>query len=283
MKLSAGRSRLWPSAATARRDGNAASIASVAVTWNSSAGTVEVTQPVGAQPHGPNPWHLTGRPYRVERREHLAAVAGADDASRLMQRERDVVAVSWMGDAGVQAHANADDCVDRPRHGAQLRLRVNSGFERRRGGAEGDEQRIPLRLEVDTAVPRDGGAQHVEMQIQQRRPPLPESPEQAGGALDVGQQERDQASGKCRWPAIGSADMAGQGLNGRGRRPEQTNRSDAADTLAARSAERRHSAMLPSSPRKTTLTMPSPCDSIATIVTSPAETRPRTRRPGRSS
>ena len=116
-----GGDRLWPSAGTARNAWEPlARVSPTAVTWWSSAGAVEVAQPVGAEPLDPRSRRrrrrrATARPTRspgprCRRRRH-----GPPGGARGRCSRRPV----GIGDAGVQAHPHPDDAVVRPRLGAE--------------------------------------------------------------------------------------------------------------------------------------------------------------------
>ena len=123
--MSVGRDRLWPSAGTARSGGNGSPRCVDRSDLVQLGGYVEVAQAVGADPLDAQSLDLAGGHDRLGRRDHLTPVAGAHDSCRLMEREGDVVTVPGEGDAGVQAHAHADDAVVRPGLRAEPCLRVD--------------------------------------------------------------------------------------------------------------------------------------------------------------
>ncbi len=128
---------------------------------------LEVPQPIGTQSPSRDAFDRTRGGDSIGRRDHLPAVAGADDASCAMQREGDVVAVAWIGDAGVQTHPHPDGGVHRPRLGAQPSLRVHGSGEGVGRRGEGDEQSVAFRLELSAPVIVPGRPQDAVVLVEQ--------------------------------------------------------------------------------------------------------------------
>jgi hypothetical protein len=81
-------------------------------------------------------------------------VAGCGDPRSPVNVEADVALVGSHRLAGVQAHPNTD------RAPAQGALSFCRRAERVRRTGEGDEERVALRIDLDTAVAREGLPQH---------------------------------------------------------------------------------------------------------------------------
>ena len=87
------------------------------------------------------------------RHEHLSAVTGGCDARRAVDVDADVALLGQVRRAGVDAHADPD----RP-GGERLLGRCRRAQRTGRGG-KGDEEGIPLRVDLDAAVDAERGAQ----------------------------------------------------------------------------------------------------------------------------
>jgi hypothetical protein len=88
-------------------------------------------------------------------RDHdLTTVSRGCDASRLVDVQPDVAVGGYGRLARVDAHPNAE----RPR--LQRPLRLGSGRDGRRCRAEGDEERVALRIHLDSTVCVNRSAQH---------------------------------------------------------------------------------------------------------------------------
>ncbi len=133
--------------------------------------------------------------------QHLAAVGGGGDPGRLVDVEGDVPCSGRVGLAGVGAHAHPDLDAVGPLVGDQGPLGVEAGGNRRAGPAEGHEEAVSLGLDLDAAVGGEGRPQQPAVLLQQLAVALvPDVAEQAGGALDVGEQERDRSARQLRHP-----------------------------------------------------------------------------------
>ena len=73
------------------------------------------------------------------------------------------------------------------------------------GGSDGvgrtrerDEERVPLRVHLDPAVPRKGLAQHAAVLREHVRIALPQFVQETGRTLDVREQQRDSPARKLR-------------------------------------------------------------------------------------
>ena len=88
----------------------------------------------------------------------------------------------------MQAHPHAD------RPGLERALAVEGGRGGAGRGREGDEERVALRVDLDAAVRREGGAQDAPVLGERLRVALgAERVQQPRRALDVGEEERDGA------------------------------------------------------------------------------------------
>jgi hypothetical protein len=153
--------------------------------------TVEVPQAKGPETtetvrsaHGCSTGHII-------RNDDLAAVADGDDTSRLVDRVGDVVTLVWICEAAVDAHPNSDGGILRPRFGPKRRLPCGTGTERRVDGAERDEERITIGLDLYSTprVPRV--PQKPTMTFEEPRIAVSDPMEQTRRAFDVGEHEGD--------------------------------------------------------------------------------------------
>ena len=120
------------------------------------------------------------------REQDLAAVAGGGDARREVDVRAYVPFVVDIRRAGVQAHAHAH----LTRRERPLALRGTS--ERTVCGGKREEERVPLRIDLDTAVAVESIPQHSAVLGQGCGVSgVPERVEQPGRAVDVGEEERD--------------------------------------------------------------------------------------------
>jgi hypothetical protein len=125
----------------------------------------------------------------VLRRQDLAAVSGIPDAGSAVQRRAEVVVAAQFRFTGGDAHAHRQ---------YERALRVDRGVDRRPRRAERGAHAVAGVLEHPAAARLDGGAQHVVVRGQchphgVRLVLLPPR-----RSLDVGEQERDGASGCSR-------------------------------------------------------------------------------------
>jgi hypothetical protein len=128
--------------------------------------------------------------------QHLAAVPRGHHARGVVDVEPDVATVHEPRLAGVQAHADAQLLVARPRvlcERALGRLRPGGGVARR---GEGDEERVALAVDDHAVVPLEGARQQPPVLAEQIGVGVADAPEQARRALDVGEEQRDRAGRK---------------------------------------------------------------------------------------
>ena len=124
------------------------------------------------------------------RQEYLAAVPGGGDPRRAVDVDPDVALVGHDRLARVEPHPHAD------RPAAERSLPVGGGRDRVGGARERDEERVPLRVHLDTAVPRKGLPQDAAVLAQQLRVAVAVLLQQSRRALDVGEEEGHCSAGK---------------------------------------------------------------------------------------
>ena len=125
------------------------------------------------------------------RHEHLAAVAGGGDPRRQVHVLADIALPADVRAPGVQAHAHPD------RTDGQRLLALAGGLDRLGRGRERIEERVPLRVDLHAAVPRERLAQQPpvlgERLLVRLRAQLVQ---QARRTLDVGEEQGDGAGRK---------------------------------------------------------------------------------------
>ena len=124
------------------------------------------------------------------RDENLAAVPDCGDPGAAMNVETDV---PLLGDdclACVEPHPHPDRAV------CKRGLPVTRSSDRVGGSRKGDKERVPLRIDLDPAVRREGVAKGSPMRSKRRRVLVAELVQQASRARDVGEEERDRARRK---------------------------------------------------------------------------------------
>ena len=119
------------------------------------------------------------------REDDLAAVAGTHDPCCAVHVGADVSLVGNSGLTRVNAHTNAH------RPCAESVLGLTRGRDRVARAREHDEERISLRVDLDSAVSRERRAQHATMLGKHVRIPVTELVEQACRTLDVREEQRD--------------------------------------------------------------------------------------------
>ena len=130
------------------------------------------------------------------RDDDLTAVGGGGDPRRLMDVEAHVARVALLGLAGVDAHSDSDGRPG-PRVRGERALRVGRRTDGAGRGREREEERVALRVDLDSLVGHDGFAQHASMRLEDVAVRRPESPQQGRRPLDVGEEQRDRAGGKA--------------------------------------------------------------------------------------
>ena len=122
------------------------------------------------------------------RQQHLAAVADSGDPRALVHVEADVPLLRQARLARMQPHPNADRPV------GQRPLAVGGRGDGVRGAAEGDEERVTLRVDLDAFVVGKGGAESPPMLVERLRVIVAELVQQPSRPLDVGEQQRHDTS-----------------------------------------------------------------------------------------
>jgi hypothetical protein len=127
--------------------------------------------------------------------DDLAPVGGVGDPGRPVHVDADVVVPAPGPLPGVDAHADLHGRAGGPVVGGQAPLGGDGRPDRLRRAAEGHEEGVPVGADLDPAGGGDGPADDRRMLVVDRRVPVAEGLEQAGGALDVGEQERHGPGG----------------------------------------------------------------------------------------
>ena len=117
---------------------------------------------------------------------------GADDV------DPDVALRAALRLARVQAHADEHVALVRPFRGCEGSLAVDGRRGGIRGAAERDHERVPLRVDLDAAVPRERLPQQLSVLVLDGGVACPERAEEPRRALDVGEEQRDRAVGQVR-------------------------------------------------------------------------------------
>ncbi len=131
------------------------------------------------------------------REQDLAAVARRADARRANDVEAEVALVADGRLAGVQAHAHPHLGPLRPGVRAESPLSRNRAGDRLRCAREGVEERVALRVDLRAALRAQVLAEEPAVLADDFAVVVAELLEQPRRALDVGEEERDRAAGKC--------------------------------------------------------------------------------------
>jgi hypothetical protein len=128
-------------------------------------------------------------------RDHdLAAIGHRGDPRRAIDVVADDVPGHLHRLAGMQAHPDEDFDSVRPRLARERALPFDGGVDRGPGALEQHEERVALRALLGSAVRRKRGAQQLAMALPDGRVARgAERKLEPRGALDVGEQERDDA------------------------------------------------------------------------------------------
>src|SRR5207244_4067802 len=116
--------------------------------------------------------------------EHLTAVADRGDPGTLVHVEADVPLLAQPRLAGVQPHPHANRSV------GERALAVRRRGDRVRRAGERDEERVSLRVDLDTAVLGERRAKSPPMHLQRLGVVVAERVQQTRRALDVREEER---------------------------------------------------------------------------------------------
>jgi hypothetical protein len=152
----------------------------------------KVLQPVQAEVD-----QLEARIEQVARRlreQDLTAMACAGDSCAAVDVHPHVVLFGEHGLAGVKAHAHPN------RAGAERILAGLRGGNGVRGTREGDEEGVPLRVDLDAAVPLERFAECAPMLGEHVGVVLAELVQEPGRTLDVGEEEGDRSRRKLEPP-----------------------------------------------------------------------------------
>jgi hypothetical protein len=161
-------------------------------------GRVEVLEPM--------PSEIPQRLVSDERRrhggdEHLAAVCERGHSRAAMDVDPDVALRSHVGGARVQAHPHGE----RPRR--ERPLPGCRGADGSGGGREGDEERVPLGVDLHTALGGERSSEDAAVLGERLGVGVgPELAQEAGGPLDIGEQERHRPGGQVPRHASSIAD-----------------------------------------------------------------------------
>lgn len=143
------------------------------------------------------------QPARVDERrrrgrdEYLPAVPGGGNPRRSVHVDADIALIVQMRGARVDADAHAD------RPGGQPPERVGRRLECARCGRKGDEEGVPLRVDLDAAVGVERLAQDAAMLAECLRVVLgTQLVEQLRRPLDVGEEEGDGSGRKVALHSI---------------------------------------------------------------------------------
>ncbi len=140
----------------------------------------------------PVPQELSGR----LRDEYLAAVPGGGDPRRAVNLEPDIALVGDGGLAGVDPHPHAD------RAACKRGLPVTCRGERVGSPRESDEERVALRVDLESIMRRERVTQHPPMHGESVRVPVSELAQQASRPLDIREEERDSPGRQLAHPPI---------------------------------------------------------------------------------
>ena len=163
-------------------------------------GAIEVLEPVLAEvPERDVARQLVGDQLaRGARDQHLSAVAGRADPRGAMDVQADVVIVSDLGLAGVDADPHADVDTLGPALGRQRPLRAHRGGDRVARPREGDEERIALGVDLAPVVLGERRPQQALVLGEHLGVAAAQPRQQPRRAFDVAEQERDGAGRKLR-------------------------------------------------------------------------------------
>jgi hypothetical protein len=128
--------------------------------------------------------------------DHLPAVARVGDPGRPVHVQAGVVVPAPGALAGVQAHPDPQRVAGRPVVGGQGPLGRQRRPHRRGRAGEDHEEGVSVGADLDPAGLGDGLAEDGRVLVEDGRVPVAEGLEQAGRALDVGEQEGHRAHGQ---------------------------------------------------------------------------------------
>ncbi len=127
------------------------------------------------------------------REKNLCAVCRARHAGSPVHVEADVAVDGTCRLAGVEPHADADDLAVRPRMRSERSLSGRRGSRCRGGGGERDEERIPFRAQLDSAVGGKSFPHDAVVFAEEARPALPDPLGERRRAFDVREEQGDRS------------------------------------------------------------------------------------------
>ena len=113
------------------------------------------------------------------------------DACRTMHIQTHVIRGAQSADPGVQPHAGSDHTVGRPGVVHQSVLSLHRCLQCVERGGEDGKEGIPLGLDHDAAVLRDGLVDEVVVCLEESDPVITEGLHQPCRAFDIGEEEGD--------------------------------------------------------------------------------------------
>ena len=138
-----------------------------------------------------------GQLLRRRGEQHLASVSGGTDAGGPVHAQAHVAFPAQLGLARVQAHAHLDLHPFGPGVRGQVALRIDSRGQGVGGRAEGDEERVALRVDDASLVSGESGTQKLRMLGENLVVAVaPQLLEQGRRALDIGEDESNSARRK---------------------------------------------------------------------------------------
>ena len=129
------------------------------------------------------------------RKQYLAAVADGCDARASVHVDSDVSLLGYTRLAGVEPHPDADRPI------GQAALGVHGRGSRVRRPRERHEERVTLRIDLDTVVGRTGRAHDPAMIVERIAVPVAELVQQPRRPLDVREEERHHSTRELAWHA----------------------------------------------------------------------------------
>ena len=135
---------------------------------------------------------------RGARDEHLPAVSGRADPRRTVHVQSDVIILSDLRLAGVDAHPHAHVDALGPTLRGQRALRAHRGGDRVARPHEGDEERVALGVDLVTVVLVERRPQQALMLGQHLGVAATQPRQQPRRTLDVAEQKRHGATRKLR-------------------------------------------------------------------------------------
>src|SRR5438128_7125543 len=130
--------------------------------------------------------------------DDLASTRRPADPSRCVHGQTDVPRIGQGGTAAVDPGSDPAFQIVQPGPGAHRALDAHRRLDRRNDLLEDREELIGAGVDLATAGSKHRLPYDAPDVVQQVRVAIAELPEESGGTLDVGQQERDEAGGERR-------------------------------------------------------------------------------------